>query len=264
MNHEKEPIFSNLEPELIAKLDARVSRRSVFARIFKRGAIAASAPLILGAASREVFGQPAQLPQQIVDVLNFALTLEELEAEYYNLGNKADNLIKGNARKTFDTLGDHENQHVKLLRGALGARAVPKSAFDFTAGGQFRDVFTNYQTFLTLSQAFEDTGVRAYKGQATNLMANGAILQTALQIHSVEARHAAQVRRLRGEKGWITGGDANVPAAAKPVYFKEENTVQGGIDFRGAGNTPPTAASETFDEPLTKSEVLAIVRPFLR
>jgi hypothetical protein len=48
-----------------------------------------------------------------------------------------------------------------------------------------------------LAQAFEDTGVRAYKGQAGNVMSNKTVLQAALQIHSVEARHASQVRRMR-------------------------------------------------------------------
>lgn len=120
-------------------------------------------------------------------------------------------------------------------------------------GGAFATVFRNYQTFLALAQAFEDTGVRAYKGQATNLTANNQILQTALQIHSVEARHAAMVRRIRGEKGWIAGSSrGSLPAAAQAVYNGEENTVQGETDFRGAGGTPPSAASETFDESLTK------------
>jgi hypothetical protein len=56
--------------------------------------------------------------------------------------------------------------------------------------------FTDYQQFL---HRFEDTGVRAYKGQAANLMSKPDLL-TALQIHSVEARHASEVRRLRGQK----------------------------------------------------------------
>ena len=52
------------------------------------------------------------------------------------------------------------------LRLALDVDAVAKPQFDFTAGGRFGDVFSNFNTFLALSQAFEDTGVRAYKGQA--------------------------------------------------------------------------------------------------
>ena len=262
MNKEKEMIMAGIEPEIGEKL---LSRRAALLRAGKLGIVALSAPLAVGVLAKDTFGQSNQLPGQIVDVLNFALTLEELEAEFYNLGNRARNLIPRETSRVFDTLRDHEEAHVKLLRGVLGNKAVAKPQFDFTAGGTFPDVFTNYQTFLALSQAFEDTGVRAYKGQATNLMANGAILQTALQIHSVEARHAAMIRRIRGEKEWITGNSrGSLPAAAQAIYNGEENTVQGGIDFKGAGGTPPDAASQTFDEPLTRSQVLAIVSLFIR
>ena len=72
-----------------------------------------------------------------------------------------------------------------FLANALGSAAVEKPEFDFTAGGMFGDVFSNYATFVTLSQGFEDTGVRAYKGQAPNLMSNDAILTAAHTIHSV-------------------------------------------------------------------------------
>ena len=262
MNETKKTIMSGLEPAVGEKL---ISRRDVLLRAGKLGIVALSAPLAVGVLAKDTFGQSSELPQQIVDVLNFALTLEELESEFYNLGSRARNLIPRETSKVFETLRDHEEAHVKLLRGVLGNKAVVKPQFDFTAGGTFPDVFTNYQTFLALSQAFEDTGVRAYKGQATNLMANGQILQTALQIHSVEARHAAMIRRIRGEKEWITGNSrGTLPAAAQAIYNGEENTVQGGIDFAGAGGTPVGAASQTFDEPLTRAEVLSIVSLFIK
>ncbi len=262
MNQEKEMIMSGIEPAIRTKL---LSRREALLRAGKLGLGALSAPLAVSMLAKDAFGQSSALPQQIVDVLNFALTLEELEAEFYTLGNKAKNLIPKDASKVFDTLQDHEQAHVKLLRSVLGNKAVAKPRFDFTAGGTFADVFSNYQTFLALSQAFEDTGVRAYKGQATNLMSNGQILQTALQIHSVEARHAAMIRRLRGEKEWITGNSrGTLPPQAQAVYDGEENTVQGGIDFAGAGGTPRDAASQTFDEPLTRAQVLSIAGLFIR
>lgn len=262
MNEINETIMSGIEPEVREKL---ISRREVLLRAGKLGIVALSAPLAVGVLAQGTFGQSSALPQQIIDVLNFALTLEELEAEFYNLGNRAKNLIPKNTEKVFDTLKDHEEAHVKLLRSVLGSKAVAKPQFDFTAGGTFPDVFTNYQTFLALSQAFEDTGVRAYKGQATNLMANGQILQTALQIHSVEARHAAMIRRIRGEKEWITGKSrGTLPPQTQAIYDGEENTVQGGIDFAGAGGTPISAASQTFDEPLTRSQVLSIAGLFIK
>jgi len=49
-----------------------------------------------------------------------------------------------------------------------------------------------------VAQTLEDTGVAAYKGQAPRLTGGGELLTTALRIHSVEARHAAELRRIRG------------------------------------------------------------------
>ena len=193
----------------------------------------------------------------ITEVLNFALTLEYLEDEFYKAGLAASGLIPSGDRAIFAQISQHETAHVNLLKGALGVNAIAKPTFDFTAGGSFPTVFTSYATFLALSQGFEDTGVRAYKGQATALMSDDATLTTALQIHSVEARHAAQVRRLRGQKGWITFNMTDVSALAA-VYAGEDTHVQGGVEV---GTT--AAASEAFDEPLTMSEVLAIAGPFI-
>ena len=129
----------------------------------------------------------------------------------------------------------------------------------------FADVFRNYQTFLAVSQAFEDTGVRAYKGQAGNLRSNDMILTTALQIHSVEARHAAMVRRLRGETPWIVGDSrGTLPAATQPVYNGEGNTTQGGVNVAALTGSSSKIASQAFDEPLTKEQVMAIASLFIR
>jgi hypothetical protein len=96
----------------------------------------------------------------------------------------------------------HETDHVTFLIAGLGgsgsANFVVKPTFDFTVGGLF--FLYRLSAILALAQAFEDTGVRAYKGQAANLMSKPDLLTAALQIHSVEARHASEVRRLRGQK----------------------------------------------------------------
>ena len=197
----------------------------------------------------------------VVEVLNFALTLEYLESEFYTQGVGTTGLLGADVRDVFDQIRKHEVAHVSLLQSVLGDRAVAKPAFDFTAGGTFADVFSNAQTFAALAQAFEDTGVRAYKGQAPNLMDNGDVLETALTIHSVEARHASEVRRIRRQKGWITGSDrGDLPPATQGVYAGESNT----FHFILAQPGPGLEMSEAFDEPLTKGQVLEIVRPFLR
>lgn len=206
----------------------------------------------------------------VVDVLNFALTLEYLEDEFYKMGLAASGLIPQADRAIFMQIGQHESAHVDFLKTALGSAAVDKPAFDFTAGGQFASAFTDYMTFLALSQSFEDTGVRAYKGQAGNLISDDGTLKVALQIHSVEARHAAQVRVLRGEvmgqsiKGWISGMESN--GAPEAIYAGEENITHAGASLdaiSSLSNLSSGAKTEAFDEPLTKEQVLAIVQPFL-
>jgi hypothetical protein len=161
---------------------------------------------------------------------------------------------------------------------ALGGTPVNYTAtnFDFTAGdgsmsGPYANVFTNYDILLAVSQAFEDTGVRAYKGQAGNLISNNDVLTAALQIHSVEARHASYIRRLRQAKGvsnnkpWITGNDAGGIPGVAAIYAGEENTTQAGVQITNINGMAisANAASEAFDEPLTKDQVLAIVGPFI-
>jgi len=223
------------------------------------GALAiASMPVAFGLLARRAFAQGG-LPQEIIDVLNFALTLEYLEDEFYRTGLATAGLIPGEDLPIFQQISKHETAHVALLESVLGANAGAKPTFDFTAGSMF-DPFNVYATFQALSQGFEDTGVRAYKGQATALMADNTILTTALRIHSVEARHASEVRRLRGRKGWITGNETDVPEL-QAIYNGEENTTQGTVNTVPFGTA--ASASEAFDEPLTKEAVLAIAEPFI-
>jgi hypothetical protein len=212
-------ILGGIDPDLAATLTAQpgLLKRAAF----KLGAVA-SAPAVLAVASREAFG--ATMPQQIVDVLVFALTLEHIEDFFYRSGLDQKTLIPEKYKPIFTSIGEHETQHVALLTAALGSAAIKRPDIDLTAGGKYADALSNFTTYLTLSQTFEDLGVAAYKGQAPNLISNGDVLQTALQIHSVEARHAAEVRRIGGKAPW----------------------------------------DSAFDDPKTKDQVLAAAMPFLK
>jgi len=206
----------------------------------------------------------------VVGTLNFALLLEYLERDFYRMALDADGLIPSEHRPIFTQIHKHEAAHVEFLRGALGSAQGNVPVFDFTAGGMFSNGFTDYATFLTLSQAFEDTGVRAYKGQAGNLQAADDVLTAALQIHSVEARHASQVRRLRGMvsdmdiKGWITNAQSN--GAPQASYEGEDNITHATISLNTISSLSDLsmgAKTESFDEPLTRAQVMAIVKPFI-
>jgi len=245
-------VLSDIDPEITGAL----SRRGMFRDAALKLGVLATAPMVIGVASSAAFGQGAKLPRKIVEVLNFALTLEYLEDEFYRTALASNNLIPSETRATFELIGKHEAAHVEVLKSALGSHA---------AKGAFGDVFSNYKTFLALSQAFEDTGVRAYKGQAGNLAASDEVLTLALQIHSVEARHAAQVRLIRGQPAWIVSNSrGDMPEATQAIYDGEADFMQGGADIKDLGGLSAEALSGAFDEPLSKGKVLAIAKMFIK
>lgn len=256
--------IEKFDPEVYGRLD---SRRKAFRQLGSIGTKTALAavPFALGSVFQKAYGQSNNM---LLEVLNFALKLEYLERNFYTQGLAASGLITdAAARSAFEKIQAHEAAHVELLRTTIQSlNGTPISEPEFNFGKNFPDWNTNYQTFLTLAQAFEDTGVRAYKGQAANLISNDAVLTAALQIHSVEARHAAHVRRMRSNKGWIEGAgeNSNVPAGAQPVYAGEDNVMQGGInDVKSVGDGYSAAiATGAFDEPLTKDQVAQIVSLF--
>jgi hypothetical protein len=156
---------------------------------------------------------------------------------------------------------------------------------------------------LAVAQSLEDTGVRAYKGGAALLMTNDTVLTAALNIHSVEARHASRLRTMRRglasnattpaqgvpvapysalPKSWVSGTDNGGAAApyTTPIYGAgnntgaptgvtfdiESNTTQGNIVLTSLPNTtgfPASAFSEAFDEALDVTTVKAIARTFV-
>lgn len=256
-------------------LNAKGSRRESFSQLKTLGkkVAIASIPFGLAATSSKTKASTMAMASSMMmanptDILNFALTLEYLERNFYQMGLDTNGLIPSEDRATFDQISKHETSHVDFLLAALGDDAVEEPTFDFTGGSLNLDTFTNYQTFLALSQGFEDTGVRAYKGQGGGLIDNADLLTYALQIHSVEALHASQVRRMRGEKGWITKSENTLPAAFSAIYggaTPESNLTQGGVNLDGMFNNlgGNKATTEAFDEPLTMDEVIAIASIFI-
>jgi hypothetical protein len=264
--------IENLDPELSGRLD---SRRSVFKHMSGLGQklSAAALPLVVGAIFNKAYAQtPASLG--VVDVLNFALRLEYLESFFYQQRTALAGLSTTNSA-ALGLIATDEANHVTFLRAVIGAvggtpiTSPTAATFDFTAAGLFADYRTNVNTYLALAQSFEDLGVRAYKGAAplTAVMANKAVLTAALNIHSIEARHAAQIRAMRralatssttlpsqgipaspynaAPKSWTSGTDNGgaVAAVTAPIYGAGNNT--GGATYGASGGTG-TAAGVTF------------------
>ena len=255
------------DPEITERLITRrdaIRQGAGISSTLAAGLALGSAPVAAAALAQDAFAQDG-LPGTMVEVLNFALMLEHLGIDFYTRGLAAPGLLTGNTRAVFEQILKHETGHARFLQSVLRDRAIPKPAFDFTGAngrgnGPFADVFSNLQTFLALSQAFEDLGVKAIKGQAGFLLPNDALLQAGLRIHSVEARHAAEVRRLRGQKAWITGDSrGNLPAMFEPIYEGEDDTYH----FVLAPLPKTAGTTEAFDQPMRKSRALDILSPFL-
>jgi hypothetical protein len=251
-------------------MQSKGSRRESFGQFGQLGKNLALASIPFGLSSLTNSAYAADItptPSTPIGALQLALTLEYLEKEYYIMGLESGVIPAGGRdEKVFMQISDHETDHVTFLINGLGGVGSPnfvaKPTFDFTVGGAF-DPFNHYPTFLALAQAFEDTGVRAYKGQAGNLISTPDLLTAALQIHSVEARHASEVRRLRGLKGWITLNErgAGMPAATQAVYDGEQLTIQAG--YNTAELFGAAAGSEAYDEPLTTQETVNIANLFI-
>ena len=125
-----------------------------------------------------------------IAILNYALSLEYLQAAFYtealDLGS-----LRGALEEQARIVGAHERGHVVALRKTLGRAAIRRPRFNFRGSTE------SPEAFRKTAVAFEDLAVAAYKGQAPNIQSK-AYLAAAISIHSVEARHAAWIRRLAG------------------------------------------------------------------
>ncbi|SMB96671.1 hypothetical protein SAMN00120144_2631 [Hymenobacter roseosalivarius DSM 11622] len=282
--------LAEVDPTLYARLS---SRRAVFAPLSQLGRTAALAALPLAVGTAIMPAQARDI-RTILDSLNLALTLEYLESEFYAraLGLVAGapgvptNFFPTGTRLAIETIYRHEQQHVRFLERiivASGGTPPAKPRFDFTGSKNstqpavFADVFTNFDTFLQVAQTLEDAGVRAYKGQAGFLQTDNSLLEAALRIHSVEARHASHIRSMRRARGanvknWVSASDTSVavPGKTDAVYAGEElvNQFIAGlrqVPFDQAPlNTVVTVAkvAEAFDEPISATTAAALVGLF--
>jgi hypothetical protein len=161
-------------------------------RRFVIGALVGSGAVTAGVvASGEHSRADAASAAQDIKILNFLLTLEYLQVEFYRRA-IASGALTGELRQFAETVGAQERQHVALLRKTLAGFAKKPPAFV-----SFHGATKDPQSFRRAALAIEDLGAAAYIGQGANLTT--VSVSTAATITAVEARHAAWIRDLAGE-----------------------------------------------------------------
>jgi len=270
--------IEKVDPEVYGRFD---SRRRIFQHMAGLGGklAAAAVPLALGSLFSKAYAGATATQATVVEVLQYALILEHLEANFYNAATASmpiTSALSANNNRALNIIKTDENNHVNFLRTtitSLSAMPVAPAVadFDYTGaqGGSrpalFADVLTNAGTMLAVAQALEDTGVRAYKGSAPDLMTASTtnnVLEAALNIHSVEARHASRIRTMRrgglmpandrasfvaagtnpssSPKSWISGTDNGGPDSSKTAAVYNAGTPA--ADFPAESNTMQGAA----------------------
>ena len=178
------PELDNIEFEAINR--SSFLMKGVLAAGATYGAFAAG-PIL-----RKAFAQGGS--EGDIEILNFALTLEYLEAAFYDQAQKEAKL-SSEVADLAKLVGGHEQEHVDGLTQAiedLGGKPVAAPGVDFG------DAFSSEEAFLALGVTFEDTGVSAYNG-AGPMIQSKELLAVAGQIVQIEGRHAAAVRFAAGE-----------------------------------------------------------------
>ena len=175
-----------------------------------RGALAAGAAYGVGSVAPFVGNALAASPD--LEILNFALTLEYLEADFYQVKGKSVGLSSA-IKPIAKAFGEEESEHVSALTSAikkLGGKPVKKPRFAFPV--------TNQKSFLKLAYVLENTGVGAYNGAGPSLT-DKALLAAAGSIVQIEARHAATIGLLTNIS-LTPNGAFDKPLSTKQVLAK--------------------------------------------
>ena len=173
---------------------------------------------VLSALAPSAFAQakigrpPASFGRGDVGILNYALTLEYLEAAFYNGATAANMSLDAQTAAFLKVVTADENAHVAYLKTALGSKAVKQPTFNF------KGTNTNPAMFKATAEVLENTGVHAYLGQVLNIE-SPKIVAAAGSIVTIEARHAGVIGLINDPTGaMITpNGAFDTPYAAEKV-----------------------------------------------
>lgn len=187
--------------------EQRVDRRS----FLRYAGFTAAATAIVIAGCKKDYNAATPMDQDAIDlgsgdtgILNYAYTLEQLEAAFYTqvaAHTAFTSTFNAEEQQLLKDVRDHEIVHREFLKAALAANAIRELEFDFSGVN-----FGNRDSVLSTARTFEDLGVAAYNG-AGRLLKDGNLLLVAGKIVSVEARHAAAIRDLLQPRTAAFAGD---------------------------------------------------------
>jgi hypothetical protein len=162
---------------------------------------------------------PASFGKGDIGVLNYALTLEYLEAAFYNGATAANMALNSQTAAFLKIVTKDENAHVAFLKKALGSKAAKEPKFNFKGAN------TNVETFMKTAAVLENTGVHAYSGQALNIK-SAAYVKAAISILTIEARHASVIGLLNDPTGEsiAPNGPFDTPLTAAKVLAAVKET----------------------------------------
>jgi hypothetical protein len=177
--------------------------------------LSALAPSALASGGRP----PASFGKGDIGILNYALTLEYLEASFYNGATAAKMSLDAQTAAFLKVVTADENAHVKFLKKALGSKAAKEPKFDFKGAN------TSPEMFMKTAQVLENTGVHAYSGQALNIK-TAAYVKAAISILTIEARHASVIGLLNEPAGndIAPNGPFDTPLTAAQVLAAVKST----------------------------------------
>ena len=203
------------------------TRSAFFRKAAIGGGALISSSAFLGMLPELANAKPSK--RQDLAILNFALTLEYLEAAFYKEAVDNGKGFRKDVRDIAALISTHEATHVTALKStikAFGGTPVASPKFDFKGTPEKED------TFLSTAFVLENTGVHAYLGQAGRLYSK-KLLGAAASIVTIEARHAAAIAVLNGNDPFNAGMGSITPDGSfdTPLTKKQILTAVGGTGF---------------------------------
>ncbi|OSZ82731.1 hypothetical protein CAP35_05565 [Chitinophagaceae bacterium IBVUCB1] len=264
-------ILKELEQVQSEAFEEKADRRHILRNLGFKVAKIASPFAIAGLTVNKVAAKTTDI---LAEAIVFMLNMSYMQADFYKQALAVGGLIPDSQKGGFQKILKDKNAHIAYWISHLNktGNVVPTvPAYDFTGKGTLPKTLSDYKAFLTLAHAIEDAGVRMYLTGIDMLISNKAFRSDAMNMATVNARHAAHVRLLRRNTGvdmmpWVSGTEAySLVGEIKKAYQNEDNTNQLKVSTVGINGFDISfnAATEAFDEKMGLADAEIFMRPFI-